>query len=116
MDPATGHEWSAGGTLEWKTRLEWEVYGEPANHIPRNIIFSLRMNAETDASVQNCFEITRQTVQNPCVRDAKVQVGEPRIVAVCHRESYGRGVKFSLSVHEGIYLFSHLFHLARHFS
>ena len=89
-----------GDTIEWGIHLEREVYGEPANHVPRNVIFSLRMNTEPNASVQNRLEITRETMQNPCVGDMKVQVGEPGIMAVCHRESYSRGVSCNLSVHQ----------------
>lgn len=39
-------------------------------------------------------------MQNPSVRDVKIQVGEPRIVAVCHRESYNQPRFFSLSTHQ----------------
>ena len=56
------------------------------------MIFSLRVNAEPDASVKDCLEITRQPMQNPRVRDVKAHVGEPGIMAVCHWESYSRGV------------------------
>lgn len=84
--------------MEQKAHLEREVYGEPANHIFRNVIFSLRMNAEPDVPVQNCLEITRKTMQNPRVGDVKVQVGEPGIMAVCHRESYSRGISCHLSM------------------
>lgn len=86
--------------MERKAHLEREVYGEPANHIFRNVIFSLRMNAEPDVPVQDRLEITRETMQNPCVGDMKVQVGEPGIVAVRHRESYSRGVSCNPSMHQ----------------
>ena len=86
-DPIPGCEWLTGDAMERKSHLEWEIYGEPANHIFRDVIFSLRMYAEPDAPVQNRLEITRETMQNPCVGDMKVQVGEPGIMAVCHRES-----------------------------
>ena len=64
------------------------------------MIFSLRMNAKPYASVQDCFEITREAMKDSCVRDMKAQVGEPRIVAICHRESYGRGTSVIRSTRE----------------
>ena len=78
-----------------ETHPEREVYWEPANHILRNVVLSLRMNAESNGSVENCFEITREAMQNPRVGDVKAQVGEPRIMAVCDREPYNQGC-FSL--------------------
>jgi hypothetical protein len=95
----TNYKSLTGDAREWINHLEREVYGEPTNHIFRNVIFSLRVNAEPDASVQNCLEITRETVQNPCVGDMEVQVGEPGIMAMCHRESYSRVISCDRSVH-----------------
>ena len=39
-------------------------------------------------------------MKNPSVRDMKAQVGEPRIMAVCHREPCNRGVSVSSSMRE----------------
>lgn len=78
-----------------ENHLEREIYGEPADHIFRDVVLSLRMNAETDASVQICLEVTRKAVQNSRVGDVKVQAGKPGIVAVCHWESCSRAVSFN---------------------
>lgn len=68
------------------THSEGEVYRKPANHVLRDVLLSLGMNTESDVSVKDCFEITREAMHDPCMRYVKVQAGEPRVMAVCHRE------------------------------
>ena len=46
-----GDKWAEGGTTGWKIHLEREVYGEPADHIFRDVILPLRVNAEADIPI-----------------------------------------------------------------
>lgn len=99
--------------LTWETHSEREVDREPANHILRDMVLSVGVYTEPDASVKNCLEVTREAMQNPCVRYVKIRDSEPRIVAVCHGEPYGRN--HSVTKQESIQI-SHLVHSVRHFS
>ena len=98
------------------THFEREVYWKPTDHILRDIVLSLRVNAEPNTSVQNRLEIPREAMQNPGVRDVKAQVGEPRIMTVCHWESYSQPKVFSLPAQQETFQPSHLVHSTQHSS
>ena len=50
------------------------------------MLLSLWMYTESDVSVKDCFEITREAMHDPCMRYVKVQAGESRVMTVCHGE------------------------------
>lgn len=86
------------------THLERKEEGEPAEHIFRDLILSMWVDAKPDVAVQHGFEVACQSatecvsfvretlhivdlLENTCMRDVEGQLRGTRIVTVSERET-----------------------------